>query len=111
MIHGMRVSCTVLLVAAGCSTSGTGESGWQLGTTAAENYQRILGPNLFAPWAKDLVKRAGVVFTEADLNAHCRERLAGYKCPKSIKFVRELPKSAAGKILKPDLRAAFTAAS
>ena len=38
------------------------------------------------------------------LRAWCRERLAGYKCPRSIAFVAELPLSAAGKVLKQRLR-------
>jgi acyl-CoA synthetase (AMP-forming)/AMP-acid ligase II len=33
-----------------------------------------------------------------------RERLAGYKCPKAIEFVTVLPRNAAGKVLKRDLR-------
>jgi long-chain acyl-CoA synthetase len=56
---------------------------------------------------------AAVVMTEgadgteamADaLRAWCRERLAGYKCPRGISFLRELPMSAAGKVLKNVLR-------
>jgi acyl-CoA synthetase (AMP-forming)/AMP-acid ligase II len=39
-----------------------------------------------------------------ELRAWCRERLAGYKCPRGISFVRELPLSAAGKVLKHVLR-------
>ena len=34
----------------------------------------------------------------------CRERLAHFKCPKSVEFMDVLPKSGAGKILKRDLR-------
>jgi fatty-acyl-CoA synthase len=41
--------------------------------------------------------------TAADLIAHCRERLAHYKCPRHIKFV-ELPKTSTGKIQKFKLR-------
>ncbi len=40
----------------------------------------------------------------ARLVAHCRELLAGYKAPKSIDFVHEIPRSAAGKIQKRPLR-------
>ena len=39
-----------------------------------------------------------------ELRAWCRERLAGYKCPRGIRFVGELPMSAAGKVLKNLLR-------
>jgi malonyl-CoA/methylmalonyl-CoA synthetase len=38
--------------------------------------------------------------TEEDLIAFCRSRLVGYKCPKKIVFVDELPRNAMGKIQK-----------
>jgi len=38
------------------------------------------------------------------LRAWCRERLAGYKCPRGFHQVAELPLSAAGKVLKQRLR-------
>jgi acyl-CoA synthetase (AMP-forming)/AMP-acid ligase II len=46
---------------------------------------------------------------EAELSAeqviaHCRTSIGGYKVPKRVEFVAELPKSGAGKILKPQLR-------
>ncbi|SDH77603.1 class I adenylate-forming enzyme family protein [Variovorax sp. OV700] len=46
----------------------------------------------------------GTVATADALRAWCRERLAGYKCPRNISFMRELPLSAAGKVLKNVLR-------
>lgn len=42
--------------------------------------------------------------TEAELLDHCRARLARYKTPKSVVFLDALPVSAAGKILKRELR-------
>jgi long-chain acyl-CoA synthetase len=39
------------------------------------------------------------------LQTFCRERIAGYKAPRSIEFLESLPKTAAGKISKKDLRA------
>jgi acyl-CoA synthetase (AMP-forming)/AMP-acid ligase II len=45
----------------------------------------------------------------ADLTAHCRERIAGYKTPKSFAFVERLPLSPAGKVLKTELREACAA--
>jgi len=42
--------------------------------------------------------------TEKELVDFCRERLAGFKTPKSIAFVPELPKTGSGKILKTELR-------
>jgi acyl-CoA synthetase (AMP-forming)/AMP-acid ligase II len=40
--------------------------------------------------------------------AWCRERLAGYKVPKSVVWVDELPRNAYGKVLKRDLRERLT---
>lgn len=46
----------------------------------------------------------GAELTEDQVIAHCREGLAGYKVPKQIRFLDELPKSTVGKILRKDLR-------
>jgi fatty-acyl-CoA synthase len=42
------------------------------------------------------------------LRTALRARLAGFKMPRHFEFVAELPKTATGKIRKPDLRAQFT---
>ena len=42
--------------------------------------------------------------TEDDVRNFCRERLAGYKVPKQVVFLDELPKSAVGKILRRELK-------
>jgi long-chain acyl-CoA synthetase len=43
--------------------------------------------------------------TPDELVAHCRERIAGFKVPRCVELRTEpLPKSAAGKIFKRDLR-------
>ncbi|MGF6691804.1 acyl-CoA synthetase (AMP-forming)/AMP-acid ligase II [Metapseudomonas resinovorans] len=42
--------------------------------------------------------------SEEELRAHCRKRVAGYKCPKTVEIRETLPMTAAGKILKRDLR-------
>ncbi|UUO01462.1 long-chain-fatty-acid--CoA ligase [Mycolicibacterium novocastrense] len=39
-----------------------------------------------------------------DLIAWCRERLAAYKCPKTVDITDELPRNPTGKILKKELR-------
>jgi long-chain acyl-CoA synthetase len=39
-----------------------------------------------------------------ELIAFCRERLAAYKCPRSIEVLDELPKTVSGKILRRELR-------
>ena len=41
-----------------------------------------------------------------DLIAHCRARLAGYKVPKELRRVEELPRNAAGKLVRARLPAA-----
>jgi len=52
-----------------------------------------------------VVRAAGSALGEAELIAFCRDRLAHYKCPKSVDFVTELPRNASGKILKRSIRA------
>ena len=51
-----------------------------------------------------VVLRAGASATEAELREFVRARLAHFKCPKSVRFVEELPKTATGKIQKFVLR-------
>ncbi len=50
------------------------------------------------------VRAAGATVSEADVIAHCRKELAGYKVPKQIVFVDALPTSTVGKILRRELR-------
>jgi len=45
--------------------------------------------------------------TAEALIAHCRERLALYKCPRTVDFVTELPRLPNGKLLKRTLRARY----
>jgi acyl-CoA synthetase (AMP-forming)/AMP-acid ligase II len=55
-----------------------------------------------------IVTRPGKTLTHKEVAAHCREMLAGYKIPRSIELRTEpLPKSAAGKILKRELRSSI----
>ena len=49
------------------------------------------------------VVRKGKV-SEEELLVHLRERLAGFKLPKRVVFIDELPRNASGKILKRELR-------
>ncbi len=51
-----------------------------------------------------VVLKAGATATAEELIAHCRRHIAGYKCPKSVDFVAELPRNPSGKILKKELR-------
>jgi len=49
--------------------------------------------------------RPGQLVSDADLIAHCRARIGAFKCPRSIEFSPgPIPMSAAGKILKHELR-------
>lgn len=45
--------------------------------------------------------------TEEELVAHCRERLASYKKPRSVDFLKALPRLFNGKIDKKALRAPY----
>ncbi|WP_244807652.1 MULTISPECIES: long-chain fatty acid--CoA ligase [Caballeronia] len=53
---------------------------------------------------KLFIVRKDASLTEADVIAYCRERLTGYKRPRTIEFRNELPKSNVGKILRRELR-------
>ena len=56
-----------------------------------------------------VVPRAGCMPAPETILAYARERIAGYKLPKSIDFVDGLPRNATGKVLKRELRAAYWA--
>jgi len=51
-----------------------------------------------------VVLRPGVALTEEELRSFARERLAGFKVPKGMTLLTELPKTATGKIQKYVLR-------
>ena len=51
-----------------------------------------------------VVRGAGAEVTEAEIIAHCKQRLAGYKAPTSVEFRDEIPRTATGKIQKFKLR-------
>ncbi|MCW2635019.1 MAG: AMP-dependent synthetase and ligase [Blastococcus sp.] len=51
-----------------------------------------------------VVPVAGAVPTLEELRVFCGERMSGYKVPRSIELVDGLPLSAAGKVLKRELR-------
>jgi acyl-CoA synthetase (AMP-forming)/AMP-acid ligase II len=55
-----------------------------------------------------VVTARGREVSAAALIAHCKDRIAGYKCPASIDFTGALPLSAAGKVLKTQLRADYS---
>ncbi|MBF0550030.1 MAG: long-chain-fatty-acid--CoA ligase [Deltaproteobacteria bacterium] len=51
--------------------------------------------------------KPGATVTEEDLIVFCKERLAGYKCPKKIEFWEEIPKTPIGKLLRKEVRKEF----
>jgi acyl-CoA synthetase (AMP-forming)/AMP-acid ligase II len=50
-----------------------------------------------------IVPRGEIAPTSAELRAHCVERLAGYKVPKSFELAKRLPRTASGKLLRREL--------
>ncbi len=54
-----------------------------------------------------IVPRPGARPAPDELIAFARERLAGYKLPRSVDFVDELPRTPSGKVLKRELRQRF----
>jgi fatty-acyl-CoA synthase/long-chain acyl-CoA synthetase len=56
-----------------------------------------------------VVRRPGAELDEASVTTHARAHLAGYKVPRSISWLDEIPKTGSGKILKRELRRPFWA--
>jgi acyl-CoA synthetase (AMP-forming)/AMP-acid ligase II len=54
-----------------------------------------------------VVPRPGAAMDADDVIAWSRERIAGFKCPKSVDFVEALPRNPSGKILRRELRAPY----
>jgi len=54
-----------------------------------------------------VIPRHGATPSPETLVAFARERLAGYKLPRSIDFVADLPRTPTGKVLKRELRARY----
>jgi acyl-CoA synthetase (AMP-forming)/AMP-acid ligase II len=57
-----------------------------------------------------VVAHAGAAVTESELVGWCRDRIAGYKRPRSVAFIRDddMPRTATGKVLHRVLRARFS---
>ncbi|OWK28203.1 fatty acid--CoA ligase [Sphingomonas mucosissima] len=56
-----------------------------------------------------VVLKSGASCDEAAIITHARERIAGFKCPKSVEFIDALPRNPSGKILRRTLREPFWA--
>jgi len=54
-----------------------------------------------------VVRRTGAALTEADVIARVKAEIAGFKVPKRVRFVEELPRNAMGKVQKGLLREQF----
>lgn len=50
-----------------------------------------------------ILSQKGATFDIAEVHQHCHERLARYKLPKQLSFVKELPRTALGKVRKKEL--------
>jgi long-chain acyl-CoA synthetase len=48
--------------------------------------------------------KSGMAADAEEIIAFCKQRLAGYKKPKSVAFIQEIPKTAVGKIARRVLR-------
>jgi long-chain acyl-CoA synthetase len=51
-----------------------------------------------------IVQKPGSSLTQEDLDHHCRASLAGFKIPKTYQWIETLPRNAAGKVLKQELK-------
>ncbi len=54
-----------------------------------------------------VIAKPGSNLTETQLLEFCRSQIAHYKCPRSVEFVENLPKTATGKVLKKNLRQGY----
>jgi acyl-CoA synthetase (AMP-forming)/AMP-acid ligase II len=67
---------------------------------------------MHAKWGESVtavvVKKADLDVTEDEIRSFCRKEVAGYKVPKSVFFVDNLPMSATGKLLKDKLKEMFS---
>jgi long-chain acyl-CoA synthetase len=56
-----------------------------------------------------VVLKDGMQASEEELIRYCTDRLADYKCPKSVRIVKDIPKGPTGKLLKRELAKEFSA--
>ncbi len=51
-----------------------------------------------------VVKKKGKALTEKQVKDHVKSNLSGYKVPREVEFISELPRNATGKVLKRELQ-------
>jgi len=51
-----------------------------------------------------VVRRPGAQLTQEEIQAYVKTNLAGYKVPREVRFMDELPRTSTGKVLKRELR-------
>jgi fatty-acyl-CoA synthase len=56
-----------------------------------------------------VVMKSGKTATSSEIVNFIRERIAGFKTPKSVDFIEALPRNASGKILRGHLRDPYRA--
>ena len=54
-----------------------------------------------------VVRRPGTELEADSVIAWAREKIAGFKCPKTVDFIDALPRNPSGKILRRSLRAPY----
>ncbi len=54
-----------------------------------------------------IVLNEGAQLSDSEAIRYCKGKIAGYKVPKFVYFIPEMPRNSAGKISKPELRKQF----
>ena len=53
---------------------------------------------------KAVIVKKDPALTREDVVKYCRARMTGYKCPRTVVFVKAMPKTPVGKILRRELK-------
>jgi len=77
---------------------------YQLDGVAEAAVFGISHPRWIEAVAAAVVLAPGAQLTTEQVQAHARQHLAGFKCPKYVVLVDQLPKNPRGKVLKRELR-------
>jgi fatty-acyl-CoA synthase len=71
-------------------------------------YEAVVIPVPDAKWGEVpkalVILKPGSQASEDDILEFCRSRLSHFKCPRSVEFLENLPKTGSGKVLKRELR-------